>query len=147
MTRGYFAIGIENGKDKQNIGTLWRSAHVFGAAFIFVIGRRYEKQAGDTTKAWRSIPLFHYATFDQFYNHMPRDCQLVGIELTDHATPINHVTHYERTIYLLGAEDHGLSCQAKAKVTQTIILPGKYCLNVAVAGSIVMFDRIQKQND
>ena len=28
--RGYFGIGIENGKTVANIGTLWRSAHNLG---------------------------------------------------------------------------------------------------------------------
>lgn len=33
--RGYFAIGIENTKDTFNVGSLWRTADLFGAAFIF----------------------------------------------------------------------------------------------------------------
>ncbi|HEC36625.1 hypothetical protein LCGC14_1312390 [marine sediment metagenome] len=79
--RGYFGIGIENTKTKANIGTLWRSAYGLGAAFIFVIGNRYKKQASDTVKAMRHIPMYHYDTFEQFYENMPKDCQLIGIEL------------------------------------------------------------------
>jgi len=142
--RGYFAIGIENGKTKANLGTLWRSAHVFGAAYIFVIGKRYEKQASDTTKAWRSIPLFHYVTFEDFYQAMPHDCRLVGIEITSRARSLPLTCHDERCIYLLGAEDCGLSKQAIEKCHRFVQIPGSRCLNVAVAGSIVMYDRIAK---
>jgi hypothetical protein len=78
--RGYFGIGIENGKTVANIGTLWRSAHNLGASFIFTVGQRYKYQASDNTKAWRSIPLFQYGGFDEFYDNLPHDCQLIGVE-------------------------------------------------------------------
>lgn len=37
-TKGYFGIGIENALQTQNIGTIWRSAQIMGADFIFIIG-------------------------------------------------------------------------------------------------------------
>ena len=40
---GYCGIGIENGKAEVNLGTLWRSAHIFGAVFLFTVGRRYRQ--------------------------------------------------------------------------------------------------------
>ena len=142
--RGYFGIGILNVKTEANIGTLWRSANIFGASFIFVIGNRYKRQSSDTMQTWRHIPLFHYETFDQFYDFMPYDCQLIGIELDERSIPISEFSHPERCIYLLGAEDSGLSKDALNKCHKIIQLPGDYCLNVSTAGSIVMFDRIQK---
>jgi len=144
--RGYFGIGIENNKSKFNIGTLWRSAYIFGASFIFTIGRRYDKQASDTLKTWRHIPLYNYDSFDNFYKSIPYDCELIGIEITDRANPIENFMHPQRCIYLLGAEDNGLSNKAINLCHELIILPGIYCLNVAVAGSIVMFDRVIKNN-
>ena len=48
MKRGFFGVGIENTKTHQNIGTLWRSASIMGASFMFTIGKRYKKQASDT---------------------------------------------------------------------------------------------------
>lgn len=56
--RGFFGIGIEYPVTAKNVGTLWRSAHIMGADFMFVIGRRYTKVATDTLKSWRHIPLF-----------------------------------------------------------------------------------------
>ena len=53
--RGYFGIGIQNAKTDENIGTLWRSAFIMGASFIFTIGKRYKKQATDTPKSWKNI--------------------------------------------------------------------------------------------
>lgn len=139
--RGYFGIGIENTKTKMNIGTLWRSAYGLGAAFIFVIGNRYKSQASDTVKAMRHIPLYHFDTFEQFYENMPKDCLLVGVELHERSRKLEGYGHPERAIYLLGAEDHGLSKTAITKCHSIVEFDSKHCLNVAVAGSIVMYDR------
>ena len=139
--RGYYGIGIEHWKNAVNIGTLWRTAQTFGAAFIFTIGRRYQQQASDTMKSWRRVPLLTYATFEDFHEHIPYDCQLVGIELDPKATALESFTHPQRCIYLLGAEDHGLSAEARRRCHRLVVLPGEYCLNVSVAGSIALYHR------
>lgn len=144
MMRGYYAIGIERSKNVLNVGTLWRSAHLLGAAFIFTIGRRYKKQASDTTKAWRSIPLFHHETFDDFYASIPHDCRLVGVELDERAKPIATYQHPERCVYLLGAEDHGLTKETLRRCHDIVQLPGFASMNVAAAGTCVLYDRFAK---
>jgi tRNA G18 (ribose-2'-O)-methylase SpoU len=144
--RGFFGIGIQHTKTAQNIGTLWRSASIMGASFIFTIGKRYKKQSSDTMKSWKHIPLFNYEDFDSFYNSMPFDCRLVGIELDEKSVPIKNFVHPERCIYLLGAEDNGLTKEAIDRCHHIIQLPGDYCMNVSVAGSIAMYDRTLKQD-
>ncbi len=141
---GYFGIGIFHTKIEINIGTLYRSAYIFGAAFIFTIGRRYKTQASDTTKSYRHIPLYHYNTVEEMFMNLPFDCKLVGIEITENAIPIKEYKHPERCVYLLGAEDYGLTDRAVRACHDIIVLPGKTCLNVSTAGSIVMYDRISK---
>ncbi len=37
---GYFGIGIIHGKNSENLGTLWRSASILGASFIFTIDHK-----------------------------------------------------------------------------------------------------------
>ena len=49
--------------------------------------------------------------------------------------------HPERAAYLLGAEDHGLSPAVLAMCHRIVVLPGRHCLNVAVAGSLILYDR------
>lgn len=58
--RGYFGIGIEHPRTTKNIGTLWRSADIMQADFIFVIGRHYQPVPTDTLKSWKHIPLFEF---------------------------------------------------------------------------------------
>ena len=141
--RGYFAIGVYNPKKEENIGTLWRSAYNFGAKFIFTIGKRYSKQASDTTRTFKHIPLFHFSDLEDFYNHIPKDCSVVCIEQCDTAINLENFKHPERVIYLLGSEDHGLPDEILCNYP-VVFINTPHCLNVSVAGSIVMYDRMIK---
>ena len=145
--RGYFGIGIFHGKTETNIGTLWRSAAILGADFIFTIGRRYRQQCSDTMKAPRHIPLYNYKDYDDFFAHVPYDCPVVAVELSDNSIPLEKYVHPERCIYLLGAEDHGLPENILNRCRETVQLIGDYCMNVATAGSIVMYDRAVKAGE
>lgn len=143
--RGYFGIGIYRTKTIHNLGTLWRSAQNFGAAFIFTVGRRYKQQASDTLNTPKHVPLFHYEDFDDLCAHRPFDAPLIGIEQCDRSMDLTTFAHPERAIYLLGAEDNGLPRVVVDKCSAIIAIASPMCLNVSVAGSIVMFDRSTKR--
>ncbi len=142
--RGFFEIGIYHPKTDMNVGTLWRSAYQLGAAGIFTIGRRYQKQASDTLKTWRHLPLRHFDTLAEYKAAMPHDCPLVGIEMG--GKPLGSTKHDERASYLLGAEDHGLPQEVIDQCHRVISLEAARTpsFNVAVAGSIVMYDRMRQ---
>jgi len=145
-TRGYCGIGIENPKTITNLGTLWRSAYCLGADFIFTIGERYQKQSSDTVKAYRHIPYYRYKDIDDFAEHIPYDCQVVGVELIDVAQRLENFVHPERCIYLLGKEDGSLSKEAMEHCQYLVEFTSKHCLNVASAGTVVLYDRQLKTN-
>lgn len=139
--RGYYGVGIYHTKTETNVGTLWRSAYQLGAAFVFTIGKRYVPQASDTTKTWRSIPLFHYADWEAFQANRPYDTPLIGVEMGGH--PLEGFYHPPRAIYLLGAEDHGLPPEIIARCQSIVSLDSirQPSFNVAVAGSLVLYHR------
>ncbi len=140
--RGYYGIGVENLKSATNLGTLFRSAYTFGANFMFCTGKRYRHQASDTTKAWRHVPLYQYDDIEELMKNMPYQCKLVGVEVADNSLDIITFKHPERCIYLLGAEDTGLSDNAINACDHIVEIKNlSQCLNVAVAGSIMMYER------
>ena len=141
FTNEYFGIGILNGKTPENLGVLWRSAQNFGASFIFTIGNRYAKQASDTHDAVKAMPYYHYKTFQDFFEHIPKGTRIVGVEMAEGAQSLENFEHPRRCVYLLGAEDHGLTKEAIANAHFLVQFPSKHSLNVAVAGSIVLYDR------
>lgn len=143
MKKGYFAIGIYETKEATNVGTLWRSAQNFGADFIFTIGARYKKQVTDTCKTWRNIPLFEFKDWNDFLAHVPRESDLVFVEQTEDSNDLSDFTHPRQAIYILGAEDHGIPIELMMG-HRKVQIDTPMCLNVAVAGSIVMFDRKNK---
>lgn len=143
-SRGFCGVGIVGSKTSVNVGTLWRSAESLGATFIFTAGRRWPKQASDTVKAWKHVPLFEFPDVDALFEGLPHACVPVAVELDPYARPLPGYVHPERAVYLLGAEDNGLPERVLNRCRDVVQIPGERCLNVAVAGSIVLYDRIAK---
>lgn len=145
--RGYFGVGVWHPKREVNVGTLWRSAHLMGAAFCFTVGRRYkERQAGDTTNARLSLPLFHFDDLDSLA--LPHGAPLVGVELDPRAVPLGRFTHPDRAVYLLGAEDHGLPVDVLDRCHRIVQVESvqPWSMNVAVAGSILLHHRLTSRD-
>jgi tRNA G18 (ribose-2'-O)-methylase SpoU len=85
-----------------------------------------------------------FDTFEQFYTAIPHSCQLIGVEMGGRS--LGKFTHPERAIYLLGAEDNGLPQHVLTRCHHVVSLSSvrTESFNVAVAGSLVMFDRQTK---
>lgn len=148
MTTGFFGVAAFNPKTGANVGTLWRSAMSYHAGMIATVGRRrYEYQSTDTCKTHNSMPLITFRDIDDLIEHLPYGCELIGVELTNRATPLDMFTHPDRAIYLLGAEDKGIPDDVLAKCHKVIQIPAPvpWSLNVAVAGSLVIYDRYIKR--
>ena len=140
---GFFAIGIWHPKTGVNVGSLWRSATLYGAAFVFTVGRRYEWQCSDTTGTVHRIPLMHFADVPDLIRHLPHGCPLVGVELDPAAIPLASFPHPPRAAYLLGAEDHGLPRSVLGRCHHVVQIESAVSesMNVACAGSILLRDR------
>jgi len=141
--RGFFGIGVYRPKHEVNVGSLWRTAIAYDAAFLATIGRRYTYQASDTGNAARHTPLHHYPDLDDLIAHLPHGCPVVGVELDPRATQLDEFRHPERALYLLGAEDHGLPPKVIDRCHYLVGIPSVLprSLNVAVAGGIVIAHR------
>jgi len=141
-SRGYFGIGIEGVSKPMNAGNLFRTANAFGASFVFTIGAEYSvrKARSDTSVAPKNIPWYDFDTIEDM--QLPRLCKIVGVELLDDAEDLPSFYHPVSAIYVLGRERGSLSPEMQAKCDYFIKIPTSFCLNVATAGAIVMYDRI-----
>ncbi|WP_280412587.1 RNA methyltransferase [Nocardia asiatica] len=148
VSAGYCGVAVWHPKHEVNVGTLWRSAHTYGAAFLATVGRRYTQQASDTCKAPNAIPLHHYGDIDDLIAHLPSSCPLVGVELDDRAETLTTFQHPDRALYLLGAEDHGIPPAVLDRCHYVIQIPSPaaWSLNVSVAGSLILHDRYIKSS-
>ena len=140
--RGYFAIGVEGLSKPMNAGNLFRTAHAFGASFVFTINATYSVRTArsDTSAAPKNIPWYDHDSLDDFT--LPEGCRLVGIELLDEATDLPSFRHPTNAAYVLGAERSSLSPALTKRCDHVVRIPTSFCVNVATAGAIVMYDRL-----
>tara|TARA_B100002052_G_scaffold105307_1_gene97072 strand:- start:515 stop:1084 length:570 start_codon:yes stop_codon:yes gene_type:complete len=141
--RGYFGIGVDRISKTMNVGNLFRSAHAFGAGFVFTVQAAYARAEGgksDTSDAVTHLPFYSFP--DAASMVLPEGCKLVGIELLDAAVDLPSFRHPAQAAYILGPERGQLSSEIIARCDWTIKIPTKFCVNVGIAGAIVMYDRI-----
>ena len=141
--RGYFAIGVERISKPMNVGGLMRSAHAFGASFFFTIAADFdvrEVRLSDTADSEKRLPLYTHDTMSEFT--LPRGCDLVGVEFTDEAVELPSFHHPSAAACVFGPERGDLSEELTARCDHQIRIPTKFCVNVGIAGAIVMYDRL-----
>lgn len=141
--RGYFAIGVEGISKPMNAGNLFRTAHAFGASFVFAIAPAVDMRAvhrADTSAGSGHVPLYEYPSVAALT--LPKDCQLVGVELMEDAVDLPSFRHPDRAAYVLGPERGSLSDALLDRCDFTVKIPMKFCVNVGVAGAILMYDRL-----
>jgi len=141
--RGYFAVGVEGLSKPMNAGNLLRSAHAFGAHFFFIIDPdpRVQAMYADTSRAKDNIPVYLWPKADDM--HLPGGCALVGVELTEDAVDLPSFHHPRQAAYILGPERGSLSPALQARCAHIVKIPTRFCINVATAGAIVMYDRMR----
>jgi len=139
--RGYFAIGAERISKALNLGNLMRSAHGFGASFTFTIGASYAalEARSDTSKSSQHLPHYNWRSVAELA--LPEGCRLVGVELLDRAIELPSFRHPLRAAYVLGPERGSLSAELVERCDYLVRIPCHFCINLAMAGAIVMYDR------
>lgn len=113
---------------------------------LYAIGGRYGAASADTLNAPARLPLIECDDWSSFAEQAaPRGAVWVAVETG--GTPLAEYEHPRNAVYILGSEDHGVPTSVLRGCREVVSLEseeyGSY--NVAVAGSIVMYDRLVKQ--
>lgn len=140
--RGYFGIGVAGATKSMNVGSLFRTAHAFGASFVFTVGAAYSRRVGrgaDTSNAPGQVPFYVFPAADQLM--LPEATELVGIEILDEATELPSFRHPRHAAYVLGAERTSLPADIAARCAHMVRIPTRFSINMALAGALVMYDR------
>lgn len=126
----------------MNLGSLFRTAHAFGASFAFTVDARYTRcdlGKADTSEAIRQLPFYRFSDIDSMV--LPDDCDVVGIELTDLAIDLPSFRHPQRAAYVLGPERGSLSAVMLKRCAHLVRIPTRFCINVGLAAAITLYDR------
>jgi tRNA G18 (ribose-2'-O)-methylase SpoU len=141
--RGYFGIGVEGISKTMNVGNLFRTAHAFGASFVFTVDANYQRTEGqksDTSKSGGHMPFYSFPDVNRMM--LPDGCKLVGVELLEDAVELPSFHHPSQAAYVLGPERGNLSTEMIQRCDYTLKIPMSFCVNVGIAGAIVMYDRL-----
>ena len=141
--RGYFAIGIEGVSKPMNVGSLFRTAHAFGASFVFTVAADYARAQGaraDTSDTPGHVPFYAFPDVSSMI--LPDGCRLVGVERLDDAAALPSFRHPRCAAYVLGPERGALSGAMMERCDFTVRIPTAFSVNIAVAGAIVLYDRL-----
>lgn len=143
LSRGYFGVGAENVSKPGNLGNMVRSAHAFGASFVFTVGAHDKalKMFSDTSKTAQHLPLYNWDSWDDM--GLPAGCRLVGVELVELAVDLPSFQHPAKAAYVFGPERGTLSDRMQERCDHLVRIPTAFCVNVAVAAAIVMYDRVK----
>jgi tRNA G18 (ribose-2'-O)-methylase SpoU len=155
---GHFGVGVLQPKRVANLGVLWRSAQVFGASFIFTIRDRFPPEARrnlvsadpalgrpeDVGRCWEHVPYLTFPSVEQLREAMPL-ARLVGVEMGERSRPLPGYVHPPQAIYLLGSEVDGITPPVALQCDELVGIPSSFSLNVAAAGTVVLYDRLAKQ--
>lgn len=143
QTRGYFGLGVEGISKPMNAGSLMRTAHAFGAGFVFSVSPYVDMRGmnhADTSGTAAQVPYYQWDSPSEII--LPKGCQMVGIELIDDSIPLPSFRHPERAAYILGPERGSLSAQMVDRCDYVVQIPMHFCVNVGIAGAIVLYDRM-----
>lgn len=141
--RGYAAVGLFRPKDPSNVGAVLRAAHVYDAALIAIHGDRTPVTSrADTTKAYRHVPVLRG---DDLFALCPYDCVPVAVDLVQDAIALPAFRHPERAFYIFGPEDGTLGKQHLDRCKYAVMVPTRFCMNLAATVNVILYDRMAKE--
>ncbi len=143
------AIASWNTTKEHNIGSLVRTAHAVAAEEVVLVGDRdWNVEAARTAELYTTVT--QVADLEAFREHLAAGrWNLVAVELDARAANLFEAEYPDRPCFLLGAEVGGVpeallaESRLIVQIPQWGLVPS---LNVAVAGSIVVYDYLAKQH-
>jgi len=141
------AIAGWNTSKEHNVGSLVRTAHAVAAEEVVLVGdREWNVEAARTAELYTTVT--QVADLEAFRAHLAeRSWNLVAVELDDRAVNLFEAEYPERPCFLLGAEVGGVPESLRGEAALVVQIPQwglVPSLNLAVAGSIVLYDYLAK---
>jgi tRNA G18 (ribose-2'-O)-methylase SpoU len=141
------AVAAWNITKEHNVGSLVRTAHAVAAEEVVLVGERdWNVEAARTAELYTTIT--HISDLESFRSHLKkRSWNLVAVELDRRSVNLFEAEYPERPCFLLGAELGGVpnelleDAELVVQIPQWGLVPS---LNLAVAGSIVLYDHLSK---
>jgi len=146
--RGFSAVGLVNPKSSANVGSVLRAAGCYDVSLVVVSGHRPDHYMGriatDTQKAYRHIPTLRV---EDVFEAVPYDCIPIAVDLVPKAKDLRAFTHPERAFYIFGPEDGTLGKAITDRCKWSVMIPTRFCMNLAATVNVVLYDRMLKRDE
>lgn len=136
------AIGLVKPKTNTNIAQVLRAASCFDCRLVLIEGARYKVDSPDTTKFHRHYPVLKV---EDIKTSIPTSFVPIAVDLIPDAEPLQDFVHPANALYIFGPEDGTLGKVHTSWCKTTIYIPSRFCLNLAMAVNVVLYDRFVKE--
>ena len=142
-----FVIVLDNLKPTFNVGKIFRSADVFGAREIHLVGIDFfDPASGKGALKW--VPAKFFDTFDVSYSRLVKMGYTVFILEPALGDPVLKVELPEKSAFVFGHEAFGITFDPKEyERVERLTIPQfgrSQSLNVSVAASVVMYEYVRQ---
>lgn len=141
-------IGLHQAKDPTNLANVKRSISCYGGGTVMVTGKRMLHALDTEERLPRPLRDRRYDNVkidvsgrDDFI--FPQGVVPVAIEVSG-SQNLAFFEHPKDAMYIFGPEDGSIPPQILRKCHHVVVIPTLHCLNLAVAVSTVLYDRMSK---
>ena len=146
MARSNVSIILQRPKYIQNLGAIVRACACFQVNTIYWTGDRLDLET--VARLPRELRMKAYQTVRLIRTERPfdliEDATPVCIELLENAQSLPVFAHPSNAAYVFGPEDGSVSQVFRRLCHQFVSIPSRYCVNLAAACNIVLYDRVMK---
>ena len=130
----------------ENVGGVIRAAGCFDADYVSTIGHEYKGHATSVGHD-RHVPIWYHDSFRDLKVSLPYATEIVAVDYNEDATKLSNFQHPERALYILGQEGPGFEEHEEVleRADRTVYIDAEYCMNMAVAGNMILRDRYNER--
>lgn len=136
-------IGLYQPKSASNVWWVLRAAGIYWSSFVAIQDGAYKWYVTDTNKEYRRTPVFNNIHLKDI---VPFDCVPVCVELKKEAQNLINYRHPKSAFYIFWPEDWDVSDEVINICRDIVYIPGNYCMNLAAAVNVVLYDRMAKKD-
>lgn len=137
--------------DKGNESALLRTAETFGINLVCILGKKDDRNYRESMSADKHMLFMEFKDADDFVTYAKgNNHSIICVENINQATEVGEIRKYSHNpIFVLGNEKYGIPKEILINANQIVKIKQNIgymnCLNVSVAGGIIMHDFYKKE--
>ena len=146
------SIMLCNPKNAYNVSMTQRIASCYGWQQVWYTGDRVSLDlAGkkrlpreERMKGFKQVEIIQY---DRPLDQFGRDVVPVAVEVRANSEKLHHFEHPDNAVYVFGPEDGSIPEGVLTHCHRFLVIPVRFCLNLATAVSTILWDRALKRGE